>query len=167
MRTSVLSAVAALTVSGAAADTNTSFKMSLQSWQRRCPVIENYEALKARGVYLDAVKARGVSARYDTDPNGGTVMLDVRVDTNGRVKDLQLVNSTSRALVGPVMRAVSEWRYEPIMVDGKEVCVEMRLEVLVSPLPPRSTSSPVSGERQMRSRDYAPPPPPPPPGSPR
>ncbi len=117
---------------------------------------------------MEAVKARGVYARYDNDPNGGTVVLDVRVDTNGKVKDLQLVSSTSAALVGPVMRAVSEWRYKPVVVDGKEVCVEMRLEMPIGPIARPLPSAPEDGDWRIRSRrNYEPPPPPPPPGSPR
>jgi hypothetical protein len=101
---------------------------------------------------MEAVKARGVYARHDTDPDGGTVVLDTRIDTKGKVKDLQLVSSTNGTFTGPVMRAVSEWRYKPVVLDGKEVCVERRLEVLVSPANARR-DSPSWGGRFYHRRD--------------
>jgi TonB family protein len=123
-------------------------------------VIEKFETLDARGIYMDIVKVRAVYARYDTDPDGGTVVVDARIDTEGKVRDLQLVSSTSAALVGPVMRAVSEWRYKPVVVDGKEVCVERRLEVPVSPNryrpPPRPGG--VDDFLHKRAKDYENPP---------
>ncbi len=140
----------------AAASTGTSFKLSPDAWARTCPVIEKFEALDARGIYMEIVKVRAVYARYDTDPDGGTVVLDARIDTKGKVRDLQLVSSTSAALVGPVMRAVMEWRYKPVVVDGKEVCVEKRLKVPVSPNPYRPSPQPggVDDFLHKRSKDY-------------
>ncbi len=154
-----MAAAALLLTASAAARTDTSFKLSPEAWARRCPAIENYETLDARGIYMDVVKARAVYARYDNDPDGGTVVLDIRVDTTGRVRDLALVSSTSGALTQPVMRAVSEWRYKPVVVDGKEVCVERRLEVGVSPNPYRRTSPDWGARGTITSSDHGTPPP--------
>lgn len=162
MRSGLISTAAAMVVlvSSTSASTDTSFKLSPESWQSRCPAIEKFEALDARGIYMEIVKVRAVYARYDNDPNGGTVVLDARIDTEGKVRDLQLVSSTSGALVGPVVRAVREWRYKPVVVDGKEVCVERRLEVPVTANPNRSMSPGWGATRRARNGDYASPPPP-------
>jgi TonB family protein len=122
-----------LLMASSAAGADTSFRLSPEAWARRCPAIEKFESLEARGIYMDVVKARGVYARHDTDPDGGTVVLDLRIDTSGKVRDLQLVSSTNGAFTAPVIRAVAEWRYKPVKLDGKEICVERRLEVLVGP----------------------------------
>lgn len=126
-------ATSLLLMASAAAGADTSFRLSPESWARRCPAIEKFETLEARGIYMDVVKARAVYARHDTDPTGGTVVLDARIDTSGKVRDLQLVSSTNGTFTAPVMRAVYEWRYKPVKLDGKEICVERRLEVGVSP----------------------------------
>lgn len=150
MRTGSLLAVvtAFLTVAGAAADARTSFRLSPEAWKRRCPVIENYEALKARGIYLDAVRARSIYVRHDNDLEVGDVVLDVRVDTSGKVRDMQLVSATSAGLVKPVMSVVSGWRYKPVVVNGVEVCVEMLLEVPVRSNKSNATSPSWGAERR-------------------
>jgi hypothetical protein len=120
-----------LPIAGAAA-ADTSFKLSNETWNRLCPVIQDHEVLQARGIAITAAKIRPVYARYNNDPNGGNVVLDARIDDGGRVKDLQLVSASSPALAALVMRAVSQWRYNPVVVDGSEVCVELRLNVPVT-----------------------------------
>lgn len=107
---------------------------------------------------MDVVKVRAVYARYDNDPNGGTVVLDARIDTDGKVRDVQLVRSTSAALIGPVMRAVLEWRYKPVVLDGKEVCVEKRLDVGVNRNPYRRESPSWGARGTVTSTDRGQPP---------
>jgi TonB family protein len=145
-----MAASSLLLMASTATAADVSFRLSPEAWARRCPAIEKYEALEARGIYMDVVRAAGVYARYDTDPNGGTVVLDLRIDTDGKVRDLELVSSTNGAFTGPVIRAVHEWRYKPVKVDGTEVCVERRLPVVVGPSDSRRESPSMGGKLYYR-----------------
>ncbi len=53
------------------------------------------------------------------------------VDRSGTPKDLRIVESADRDLSGRVLAAVNLYRYEPGRLDGMEVDVPLRLEVVV------------------------------------
>ena len=50
----------------------------------------------------------------------GTVMLHVKVATDGTVKDI-VVKEGEPKLVEATVEAVRQWEYEPVQVDGKAI----------------------------------------------
>jgi Gram-negative bacterial TonB protein C-terminal len=114
------------------------FRLSLEKWRSLCPAIETYEALSARGIGVHPVEFRPAFTRYSANPVGGVVPFDVRIDTDGIVRDLQVLGDHKPDLVGPALHAVSRWRFAPVLVGGAPTCVEAQLEVDVLPYAPRS-----------------------------
>jgi TonB family protein len=54
---------------------------------------------------------------------GWTTFL-IRVDTTGRVVDVQLVKASYSVFVDSSAEALLNWRYEPLVLNGKPTCVE-------------------------------------------
>lgn len=58
----------------------------------------------------------------------GMVELEYTVTEKGSVKDIVIVDAKNRNLFGQAaMRAVSKWKYKPLIVDGKPVPVRVRV----------------------------------------
>jgi len=58
----------------------------------------------------------------------GMVELEYTVTEKGLVKDIVIVDAKNRNLFGQAaMRAVSKWKYKPLIVDGKPVLVRVRV----------------------------------------
>ncbi len=72
--------------------------------------------------YPDAAREDGVS---------GIVIVEARIDREGRVRDARAVRSIKR-LDDAALRAVSGWRYAAPLVDGREVDVRALLPVKFS-----------------------------------
>jgi periplasmic protein TonB len=58
----------------------------------------------------------------------GTVVLDCVIDEHGNVTELKLV-SGHPLLVGAAMEAVRQWKYQPTLLNGQAVAVEMHVNV--------------------------------------
>ena len=58
----------------------------------------------------------------------GTVVLQVKVGEDGKVKDLSIV-SGDPDLAAAATQAVKKWRYQPYVVDGKATAVERDVTV--------------------------------------
>jgi TonB family protein len=59
----------------------------------------------------------------------GAVVLEVRTDEQGRVKDLRVTSDTPALLNQAAMDAVRQWQYEPFVKDGKAVPVAFTVTV--------------------------------------
>ncbi len=103
------------------------FRLTDEEWQAACPVI----------LRLDEIKARGIVWKPRRQPNpdfpaeamtfkrtrGWTEFL-MRVDVTGTVADVQLVKASNTVFVDSSAEALLNWRYEPLVLDGKPTCVE-------------------------------------------
>jgi len=61
----------------------------------------------------------------------GEVILSAVIDTNGEIKNLQLV-SGHPMLVPSAITAVRQWRYKPYLLNGQPVEVETIITVIFS-----------------------------------
>ncbi len=59
----------------------------------------------------------------------GTVMLWVVVGPDGRPRDIRVARTLGMGLDQKAIDAVKEWRFEPAMLDGRAVAVEVNIEV--------------------------------------
>jgi TonB family protein len=84
----------------------------------------------------------GVSAPrpiYDPDPDysaearnarfQGTVLLWVAVGSDGRPRDIRVLRSVGMGLDQKAVEAVQKWMFEPAMLDGHPVAVQINIEV--------------------------------------
>jgi TonB family protein len=84
----------------------------------------------------------GVSAPraiYDPDPDyseqarnakfQGTVLLWVVIGADGRPRDIRAVRSLGMGLEKKAIEAVEQWKFEPAMLDGHPVAVQVNIEV--------------------------------------
>jgi TonB family protein len=84
----------------------------------------------------------GVSAPkaiYDPDPDyseearhakfQGTVLLWVVVGADGRPRDIRVIRSVGMGLDQKAIEAVTQWKFEPAMLDGHPVAVQVNIEV--------------------------------------
>ena len=60
----------------------------------------------------------------------GVVALTAQVDSDGTVRKVRVV-SGNRALAGPAVRAVRQWRYRPYLKDGQPVATETNIVISV------------------------------------
>ncbi len=73
------------------------------------------------------------SAEYDRGI-GGQVILSYVVDPQGRTQEVAVVKSTPPGLFDrAAMSAVRQWRYAPVLVDGKAVAVPARVLIKFDP----------------------------------
>ena len=75
---------------------------------------------KVLPVYPEEAKQAGVQ---------GAVVLEVRTDEQGKVKDLRVSSDTPEVLNQAAMDAVRQWEYEPFVKDGKAVPVAFTVTV--------------------------------------
>ena len=59
------------------------------------------------------------------------VVLNLKVDESGKPTDLQITKSPNANLNGPVLSAVSKFRFEPATLDNKPVAAPMTLTLEV------------------------------------
>jgi TonB family protein len=59
----------------------------------------------------------------------GTVLLEMTVASDGSVRDVRVTQSVFPCLDSQAVAAVSTWRFEPAMKDGKPVAVHLKSEV--------------------------------------
>jgi TonB family protein len=84
----------------------------------------------------------GVSAPkaiYDPDPDyseearhakfQGTVLLWVVVGADGRPRDIRVIRSVGMGLDQKAIEAVTQWEFEPAILDGHPVAVQVNIEV--------------------------------------
>jgi TonB family protein len=60
----------------------------------------------------------------DTDRDG-EVTVRMVIDTNGRVRDLRFVSQTDPAFGKAALQALPTWQFEPAMLKGQAVAVEV------------------------------------------
>ena len=53
----------------------------------------------------------------------GWVVLEFTVDTNGRVEDVDVADSSSRVFHRNAIRALEQWRFSPVQENGQAVPV--------------------------------------------
>jgi protein TonB len=58
----------------------------------------------------------------------GDVVIDSVIDTQGRVTQMRVV-SGSPLLVEAAMQGLAQWRYQPTLLNGEPVAVEMLVTV--------------------------------------
>ncbi len=75
---------------------------------------------KVLPVYPEAAKKERVQA---------AVVLEVRTDEQGKVRDLRVTSDTPQILNQAAMDAVRQWEYEPFVKDGKAVPVAFTVTV--------------------------------------
>jgi protein TonB len=59
----------------------------------------------------------------------GLVVLKLVVGSDGRTRDIKVVNSLSKELDGAAVDAVKKWKFTPATKDGQPVAVHMSVEV--------------------------------------
>ena len=80
------------------------------------------------------VRSRYVQPRYPRTARrrgiSGTVTIEFSVDSEGNVKDAQVVsNDAHETLADAAIEAVRQWRFRPAVRDGKPVAVRLRQPV--------------------------------------
>jgi len=79
---------------------------------------------KAEPIYPPEAKKSGLK---------GYVVLNVRTDGQGNVKDVMVIRSSNEVFIQPAIAAVKQWKYEPYLENGqpKELVfsVSLRLEI--------------------------------------
>lgn len=63
---------------------------------------------------------------------GGVVILDAMIGTDGRVKDIRVLETPSRLLTSASKDAVAQWQYAPFIVDGQPQEVNTIINVVFS-----------------------------------
>ena len=59
----------------------------------------------------------------------GVVVLTIEVDSNGKVSNVQVRQSLGLGLDEKAIEAVSHWRFQPALLDGKPVTTEATIQV--------------------------------------
>ena len=84
-----------------------------------------------RGVYPHAIYQP--SAEYDEKDRKkktqGTVMLSMIVTKEGKTADIKVTQSLTPGLDEQAMKAVSRWRFDPVIYDGKPCPMKIAAEV--------------------------------------
>jgi periplasmic protein TonB len=65
---------------------------------------------------------------------GGVVALKATIDTTGHVTNVQVVGTANPDLSQAAITAVSQWEFEPTLLDGQVVDTEMRVSVTFKPV---------------------------------
>lgn len=74
----------------------------------------------AQPAYPEGAKSRGAQ---------GVVVLEASIATDGRVENVKVVNSPDDELAKAALDAVSQWRYQPTLLNGDPVEVITTVEV--------------------------------------
>jgi TonB family protein len=94
------------------------------------------------GVTAPRVSSK-VEAKYSEEARrakyGGTVVLSVVVDTDGKPRDVRIIRPIGLGLDQNALEAVSQWRFFPGTKDGQAVPVEAKIAVTFSLLDPGIT----------------------------
>lgn len=107
------------------------FQLSAVEWMRLCPVVITTGEMRARGMQLKPVH-QPLPEYPRTDENigrPGTVVLWTRIDTEGKVVDVELVRAWHPNFVAGAIDAVRQWRFKKVLVDDKPTCVLGQFEV--------------------------------------
>jgi TonB family protein len=82
-------------------------------------------AVKAQGDVNPPRIAKSVNPVYPEAARqariSGLVLLNVRVDKSGNIKDVMALKSVDESLSRAAIEAVKQWKYEPYIKDGKPV----------------------------------------------
>jgi TonB family protein len=67
--------------------------------------------------------------RASSEHYQGIVVLNVIVDTSGKVQNIRLVRPAGMGMDEEAVATVSKWRFKPAQREGEPVAVEMNIEV--------------------------------------
>lgn len=103
------------------------FRLTAEEWQAACPALLRGDEIEARGMVWKPRRQPSpdfpAEAMTFKRTRGWTTFL-IRVDVTGRVTDVQLVKASNTVFVDSSAEALLNWRYEPLVLDGKPACVE-------------------------------------------
>jgi TonB family protein len=63
-------------------------------------------------------------------PRGSTIVIDMKIDGAGRVREPFVIQSAGRLLDESELDAVRKWRFSPTIIDGVPVCVHARVSIM-------------------------------------
>jgi TonB family protein len=93
------------------------------------PPVENIDTFPARRLQLAEAPESGFRYPVAPSPNlTGKVSLKAIIDTNGTVKDVDVI-SGNRALADAAVRVVRQWRYHPYKLGGNAVEAETNIVI--------------------------------------
>jgi TonB family protein len=73
-------------------------------------------------------RTRTVVPAYPRDADSGLVGLDVTIDPNGHVDDVKVLYGV-RGATDAAVAAVSQWQYEPTLLNGEPIWLIMTIRV--------------------------------------
>jgi TonB family protein len=88
--------------------------------ERDCKTSRPELLTKTDPVYPPEMKAAGVS---------GTVILEVKIDADGKPADVKVVQSPAPELAQAAVDAVKQWKWKPAVMNGKAVAVVSNITV--------------------------------------
>jgi TonB family protein len=62
----------------------------------------------------------------------GTVLIDAKISSEGKVEDPQVISSPSALLSDASLQAISQWQYKPYTLDGRPAEVDTLIPVIYS-----------------------------------
>ncbi len=64
---------------------------------------------------------------------GGTVVVEATIDREGRIKDAHVLSSPDASLSAAALDAVRQWRYKPVVVNGRPMELGTKINVGFTP----------------------------------
>jgi TonB family protein len=112
---------------------NAVLRIGLQSGGARPPSGTPVPAVVAVGAGTAPVAISRTPPEYTDEARKakwqGSVVLQVLVDENGVPKDIKIVRALGMGLDQKAIEAVQQWRFKPMLLNGKPVPVSTNIEV--------------------------------------
>jgi len=105
-------------------------------------------AIKASGDIKPPRLVKSVNPVYPDEAKEkkleGIVVLNVRIDTRGKVSKVMVLKSKHEILSDAAMEAIKQWQWEPIIVDGKprDTVLTVTVRFTLDPNPPKPPPPP-------------------------
>lgn len=116
----------------AATATGLVFTLSDDEWKGRCPALITNQEVKSRELKL--WPTHQVFPRYPDAQlqrrRDGDVWLLARIDADGLVADLKLIEASHAAFIPNAAAAVRKWRYPKPNFDNRPTCIELDVHVM-------------------------------------
>jgi len=88
---------------------------------------------RSTGTIEEPRKTKHVSPRYPSaarnEGRQGTVVLEATINPSGCIRGVEVLTGSDPDLEGEALRAVTQWRYTPTLLNGVPVPVIMRITV--------------------------------------
>lgn len=87
--------------------------------------IQDFEkdAVKAQGLIKPPKQIKAVSPKYPEEARQareeGLVIMSIKTDESGNVQDTLILRSPNEPLAAAAVEAVKQWKYEPLVLEGK------------------------------------------------